>query len=142
MNFISQAHEPARLLLLNTYLIPAADPNLLIAANDRLKRESQEGLRREVEFAAAHSDGAPIDIETLCHMGSLRHVLAHVVKTQQADLVVLAQGGVDDEEIADLVQRLDCPFLIVRPGEALMKDSFDCDTAQDQCHDKDQQDPG
>ncbi len=115
VSFLLNSREGGKILLLNTYLLPNAAPDRLVALHDELRNKSTQKLKEQVCFAQEKISDHQIRFETLSRMGSLENVIAHLVNEQKVDGVVLGLQGTpkEKERIGRMVDRIHCPLITV-----------------------------
>jgi hypothetical protein len=113
---LSFLKESSKIFLLNTYVVPASEPEKIINIHDELRRKSKDGLQAELKRIQNKKINPALSFETLSHMGTLENVLPHLVKTRQIDFVVV---GVNTDEnrnssrLFHLISILGCPLVTV-----------------------------
>ena len=113
MELLNDAQKPYHITLVNTYLVNETDPDLIISANDKLKKVSKAGLEKDREEAMKLNNNLNVTIETISQMGSLNHVILQTIQKQKIDLVVMGKnGGSHVELVSALLKQQGCPLLI------------------------------
>jgi nucleotide-binding universal stress UspA family protein len=113
--FLQNTQEEFKVLLLNTFQVPYANPNEMVASHDELKRKSQERLLEEVgQLKKEINSHLKVSFEALPFLGSLENVIWHVAREEKADLVILGVNGSSQkkEPLQRFLHHLDCPVLL------------------------------
>ena len=121
LDFLQNSIEPARILLVNTYIVEQnSDPSRLVSLNDELKKISKAQLEQEVQWAKNLCLNPLVSIEGASHMGSLNNVILNILRREKIDLVAMGKGnGNHVEQVASLLKLQNCPLLITHKAEAV-----------------------
>lgn len=117
--YLQEREEKGKILLLNTYLLPNASPDRLVAIHDELRKKAIQKLEAQVGLAQKTIAAGNVSFEILSHMGSLENVVAHLIQKQKVDLVVLGLNGKaqEKEQLSKILDRIHCPLIIVPDQE-------------------------
>lgn len=121
MDFLQHSIVPARILLVNTYIVElSSDPSQLVTLNDELKKKSKAQLEQEVQWAKGQCMNPLVSIEVASHMGSLNNVILNILRREKIDLVAMGKGsGNHVEQVASLLKLQSCPLLITHKPETM-----------------------
>ncbi len=112
--FAKLCSEECKILLLNTYLIPASAPSQLVQVHDDLRKKSQEKLKEELQWIQKEKASTQLSFEILSYLGSLENVLSNLSEERHIDYIFL---GTNEEsrydELVKILRRVSCPLLIV-----------------------------
>jgi hypothetical protein len=104
LRLLEQEPNPCEVVLLNTYMVQSTDPDRVIALNDELKKRSCANLEKERQTLLRWLPPGGHIVRIASHIGSVQHVIQHMLKKQNFDLVILGSHlGVTEELIKDLV---------------------------------------
>ena len=115
LSFLRERSLEGRILLLNTYLLPNASANRLVAIHDELRNKSTQKLNEQVCLAEKTIPAHPIHFEALSRMGTLENVMVHLAEEQQVDAVILGINGnpKEKERVTRLLSQIHCPLILV-----------------------------
>lgn len=106
--------EACKVLLLNTFLIPATSLSQSVALHDELKAKALHNLEEERERLKRAVEPSRVDFELLACVGSLGNAVAYLSRDRKVDCVLLGAGlEGKNEEILRILNRIPCPVLIV-----------------------------
>jgi nucleotide-binding universal stress UspA family protein len=113
IGLMHDAKTACRLILVNTYMSPRVEREMIITMNDQLKRISRQGLEEQKAAALKIITQPSITVESTSQMGSLNHVILQLVQTENIDLVAMGKdGGKHVDSIATILKIQNCPLLI------------------------------
>lgn len=123
ISFLQDRKEKGKILLLNTYLLPTAPADRLVALHDELRNRSTQKLKEQIRLAQQAIPDHQISFETLSRMGSFENVIAHLTQEQKVEGVVLGLNGTskEKEKITKVLDRIHCPLIVV-PFEQINPD--------------------
>ena len=110
LKLLQGSDSAVSVLLLNTYLLPKADPSKVIEMNDELKRRSRDGLAESLQKAEAENSNPLVSIQTASHLGSLFNVVQNLMGQEKYETVSFCEGG--PQKVAELITKKKCPVLI------------------------------
>ena len=113
LELFNDSQKPCHFVLMNTYLVPEVDPELIISANDKFKKISKAGLELEREEALKLNKNPLTTFETISQLGSLTNVTLQTIEKFNINLVVMGKnGGKHVDLVAALLKQQGCPLLI------------------------------
>lgn len=93
--YLQDQQNPSQVLVLNTYFPPpmSLSASELIQKHDETRKQSLEGLERELLYLQGITPDHQVTYETLSHMGKLENVMAYLVKNRNISLVLMGKDG-------------------------------------------------
>lgn len=118
LSFLQGIEGPPTVFLLDTYMVPVSHTGQVIHAHDELRRRSQERLKEELGAVQKLATGGMVRFETVSQMGTPANVICRVILEKGIDGVILGSrngrgGGSKQEEIVRLLNRINCPVVVL-----------------------------
>lgn len=109
LNRIQDTRTPTEILLLNTYTVKETNPALVIAENDRLKRESLQNLQKIKHETDAKNKNPFILVTVASHLGTLRNVVQQIlIKEDFEELAISKEHSSDISAIMKFLKEKSC----------------------------------
>lgn len=116
LDFIIKTQLPAKVYLLNAYMVESDDVENVIHLNDQIKAQSIFKLVNRKKRLLAKYSCPGIEVEMVSRMGSIQNLIPRIIKEFNIDLLVMGED--DGKKINQIAKSLkknksSCPLLTV-----------------------------